>query len=140
MLANLSDVLRSPAKGRFSGIGMAMEAFGDNPIVQDLVMDMTWRAEPPPLDAWVKAYVARRYGETTPDVEAAWAGLLETVYRSPEQTGSLLARRPDSTIRSARTVAVPRSLTTPPRSPTRGRRSSPRATGSARSPPTTTTS
>ncbi len=94
ILANLSDVRRSPAKGRFSGIGMTMEAFGDNPIVQDLVMDMTWRAEPPPLDAWVKAYVARRYGETTPDVEAAWTGLLQTVYRSPDQTGSLLTCRP----------------------------------------------
>ncbi len=92
--ANLNDVLQSPAKGRLSGLGMMMEGLGNNPIVPDFVMDITWRSSVPDLDAWVRDYVTRRYGVTNTLAQEAWQILLETAYRSPAQTGTFLAERP----------------------------------------------
>ncbi|HET7043021.1 MAG TPA: alpha-N-acetylglucosaminidase [Gemmatimonadales bacterium] len=92
--ANLGDVLRSPAKGRLTGLGMMMEGLGNNPIVPDFVMDMTWRDSVPDLDQWTADYVTRRYGAANAQAQAAWAILLATAYRSPAQTGTFLAERP----------------------------------------------
>jgi len=91
---NLDKALRSPAKGRLSGLGMMMEGLGTNPIVPDFVMDQVWRDSVPAVEPWTEAYVTRRYG--TPNVHAwsAWQLLLATAYRSPAQTGNFLAERP----------------------------------------------
>jgi len=92
--ANLDSVLRSTDKGRLTGLGMTMEGLGTNPIVPDFVMGQIWRDSVPPLDAWTRAYITRRYG--APDAHAwhAWQLLLATAYRSGEQTGNFLAERP----------------------------------------------
>ncbi len=92
--ANLSDVLRSPDKGRLTGLGMMMEGLGNNPIVPDFVMDMTWRTAVPDLSQWTEDYVVRRYGVANASAWAAWRTLLATAYRSPAQTGTFLAERP----------------------------------------------
>ena len=92
--ANLGDVLQSPAKGRLVGLGMMMEGLGNNPIVPDFVMDMTWRTSVPDLAAWTRDYVTRRYGAPNPMAQEAWRILFATAYRSPAQTGTFLAERP----------------------------------------------
>jgi alpha-N-acetylglucosaminidase len=76
--ANLGDVLQSPAKGRLAGLGMMMEGLGNNPIVPDFVMDMTWRANVPNLDEWVREYVTRRYGAPNAMAQDAWRVKLTT--------------------------------------------------------------
>jgi len=94
MAANLDSVLRSPDRGRLTGLGMTMEGLGTNPIVPDFVMDQTWRDSVPPLDEWTRAYVARRYGASNAHAWHAWQLLLATAYRSGAQTGNFLAERP----------------------------------------------
>ncbi len=92
--ANLNEVLQSPDKGRLTGLGMMMEGLGNNPIVPDFVMDMTWRSAVPDLTQWTEDWVVRRYGVANPSAESAWRILLATAYRSPAQTGTFLAERP----------------------------------------------
>ena len=92
--ANLDSVLRSPDKGRLVGLGMTMEGLGTNPIVPDFVMGQTWLDSVPPLDAWTRDYIARRYGAPDPHAWHAWQLLLATAYRSGAQTGNFLAERP----------------------------------------------
>jgi len=92
--ANLDTVLRSPAKGRLSGLGMMMEGLGANPIVPDFVMDQVWRDRLPALEPWARNFVARRYGADDATAWHAWQLLLATAYRSAAQTGTFLAERP----------------------------------------------
>lgn len=91
---NLSEALASSQKGNLSGLGMMMEGLGTNPIVPTFVFDLAWRTEVPPLDAWARDYVTRRYGGTNARAWEAWRVLLDTAYRSAAQTGTFLAERP----------------------------------------------
>jgi alpha-N-acetylglucosaminidase len=91
---NLEKAIRSPAKGRLAGLGMMMEGLGTNPIVPDFVMDQTWRDSVPDIDSWTRDYVRRRYGSINPQASSAWQMLLATAFRSPAQTGTFLAERP----------------------------------------------
>ncbi len=91
---NLDKAIRSPDKGRMAGLGMMMEGLGTNPIVPDFVMDQTWRDSVPDVDSWTREYVRRRYGSANPLAWRAWQMLLATAFRSPAQTGTFLAERP----------------------------------------------
>jgi alpha-N-acetylglucosaminidase len=92
--ANLDDVLRSPEKGKLSGLGMMMEGFGYNPVVPDFVLGMNWRSNVPPLEGWVREWVERRYGRRSDAAWEAWQDLLATAYRSAPETGTFLCERP----------------------------------------------
>ncbi|HTM30410.1 MAG TPA: alpha-N-acetylglucosaminidase [Vicinamibacterales bacterium] len=92
--ANVHDAVTSPARGRLAGLGMMMEGLGYNPIVPDYVMDLAWRDDAPPIEEWAHAWVRRRYGTDDPRAWAAWKILLATAYRSPAQTGTFVAERP----------------------------------------------
>ena len=94
MANNLNDVLMSPEKGNFSGIGMAMEYFGNNPVVEQFVMDMVWEKNVPDVENWLDGYVADRYGKNNEFARKAWERMLETVYNSNKQTGTFLCERP----------------------------------------------
>ena len=94
MAANLAAAIGSPDRGRFAGIGMMMEGFGNNPVVQEFVMDTVWRTEVPPLGPWIRDYARRRYGREDPAIAEVWDTLLDTVYKTPVQSGSLLRDRP----------------------------------------------
>ncbi|KAA9036075.1 alpha-N-acetylglucosaminidase [Ginsengibacter hankyongi] len=94
MATNLKDVLSSPDKGNFSGIGMAMEYFGNDPVVQEFVMNMVWEKDVPDVKQWIGNYVADRYGKKNEFARKAWQGMLETVYNSNKQTGTFLCERP----------------------------------------------
>lgn len=98
---NVHDAATSPARGRLAGLGMMMEGLGYNPIVPDYVLDLAWRTDAPPIEEWAHAWVRRRYGAEDPRAWAAWKILLATAYRSPAQTGTFVAERPqfyDSTM------------------------------------------
>lgn len=91
---NLDSVLRSPAKGRLSGLGMMMEGLGTNPIVPDFVMSRIWRDSVESVTAWTRNYVFTRYATVDTHVWNAWRLLLATAFKSPAQTGNFLAERP----------------------------------------------
>jgi alpha-N-acetylglucosaminidase len=92
--SNVHDAVTSESRGRLAGLGMMMEGLGYNPIVPDYVMDLAWRPDAPPIEEWARAWVRRRYGTDDRRAWAAWKILLATAYRSPAQTGTFLAERP----------------------------------------------
>jgi alpha-N-acetylglucosaminidase len=92
--ANLSEVLRSPDKGKLSGLGMMMEGFGYNPVVPDFVLGMNWRSDVPPIESWAREWIDRRYGRRSEAAWEAWQILLATAYGSAPQTGTFVCERP----------------------------------------------
>jgi alpha-N-acetylglucosaminidase len=94
MTENYKDVLDSPAKGNFSGIGMTMEYFGNNPVIEEFVMDRVWNKGIPDSKKWISNYAKQRYGRENVHAEKAWLGLLATVYNTPKQNGTFLCERP----------------------------------------------
>jgi alpha-N-acetylglucosaminidase len=94
MADNLQEAVNSPDKGNLSGIGMAMEYFGNDPVVHEFVMDRVWNQNKPDLDSWISAYAANRYGKKNEYAEQAWEEMLKTVYNTHKQTGTFLCERP----------------------------------------------
>ncbi|KAL0477596.1 alpha-N-acetylglucosaminidase [Acrasis kona] len=86
-----------------AGIGLSMEAIENNPVVYDMVTDMTWRNKNVNVDEWVQQYAKRRYGVDVENMKRAWKLLQDSVYscetRQMSGTGSVIAARPDFTIR-----------------------------------------
>jgi len=101
MNGNLSDMSRnlqeaniSTKKGNLSGIGMVMEYFGNNPVVEEFVMDMVWNKGMVNVENWISDYSTNRYGKKNKFAQKAWEGMLKTVYNSHKQTGTFLCERP----------------------------------------------
>jgi len=94
MARNLSDVSGSRGKGKLSGIGMTMEYFGNNPVVEEYVMDQVWTGQPADPGRWMEDYVVRRYGSSDQHAQKAWQYMLATVYNTHSQTGTFLCERP----------------------------------------------
>ncbi|HCC72065.1 MAG TPA: alpha-N-acetylglucosaminidase [Bacteroidales bacterium] len=92
--SNLGEALKSDDKGNLSGIGMAMEYFGNNPVVQEYVMDMVWSDEIPDPEQWLLEYTKNRYGKHNEFANKAWQSMLETVYNTHKQTGTFVCERP----------------------------------------------
>ena len=92
--ANLQAALSSPQRGNLDGLGLIMEGFGYNPVVYDLVTDMTWRETTPDLDDWLGDFVHRRYGRENESISRAWQCLRRTVYQQPGYSGSVIFSRP----------------------------------------------
>ncbi len=94
IVRNLKQALESQDRGDLQGMGLIMEGLDYNPVVFDLMGDLFWQPECPGLDAWIAAYVLRRYGRDHADVLEAWQLLLDTAYRVPGHAGSDICRRP----------------------------------------------
>jgi len=94
MSGNLQEALNSPMKGKLSGIGMAMEYFGNNPVVEEFVMSKVWNNEATDLNKWLDSYSTNRYGAKNENATKAWEGMLKTVYNTHNQNGTFLCERP----------------------------------------------
>ncbi len=94
MAGNLQDALKSDSSGNLSGIGMAMEYFGNNPVVEEFVMNMVWEPELPDIGQWLDSYTINRYGEKDEHALKAWHEMLATVYSTPNQNGTFTCERP----------------------------------------------
>jgi alpha-N-acetylglucosaminidase len=66
---------------RLCGIGMMMEGFGYNPVVQEFILEKAWQPQPVNLRKWLAAYAERRYGSTDPKLRQAWYLLLRGPYQ-----------------------------------------------------------
>jgi alpha-N-acetylglucosaminidase len=72
--------LKDPASGKFTGIGLTMEAIEQNPVLYELMMDNTWLSQPIDPQAWLHSYVRNRYGFDSEELLQAWQILRQTVY------------------------------------------------------------
>lgn len=89
--------LRSPNRGRLSGLGPIMESLGYNAVFYDLFTDVMWRSEVPELKPWVMQYIHRRYGQESPTMQKAWNLLLESAYGAGAAPGEVVCLRPSLT-------------------------------------------
>ena len=94
MQDNFHHAMTSPDAGKLSGLGVMMEGFGYNPIVQDFVLSKTWQPENVDLTRWVKQYAKRRYGTSNKSAQQAWVHLLNGPYAHNITSGSLLNYTP----------------------------------------------
>ena len=98
-----SGVFFDELRGGLSGLGALMEATHQNPVVLDLLSEMSWRepAEGPiELTEWARGYADRRYGLSIEATRQAWVSLVQTAYSTTPtlQFGtheSILCARPD---------------------------------------------
>ena len=73
--------LKNPRAKNMIGIGITAEGIDTNPVMYDMMTEMTWRTEPVNLEKWVEKYVRRRYGKSVPAAQQAWKILTKTVYQ-----------------------------------------------------------
>lgn len=89
--------LHDPDAGKMTGIGLTPEGTEQNPVLYQLMTDNVWRSDPINLDHWLYSYVYRRYGRRSPDINAAWQILKNTVYSGGKSEGgpeSIITGRP----------------------------------------------
>jgi alpha-N-acetylglucosaminidase len=77
---DLQEAKNSPDKKKMSGAGFVNEGLGFNPIIFDLLFELTW-SDVTSLDSWVKDYANNRYGQQNEGAEKAWEILQNTVYK-----------------------------------------------------------
>ncbi len=94
--------MKNPNSGKMAGIGLAMEGIGTNPVMYELLTDMTWRNEAPDVSQWLFKYIERRYGKAHSKAVEGWKYLKESVYNCcTEQQGameSIICARPEMKI------------------------------------------
>ncbi|KAK4786752.1 hypothetical protein SAY86_010585 [Trapa natans] len=86
MYGILDSISSRPIEARTSenssmvGVGMCMEGIEQNPIVYELMSEMSFRSESVNALEWTKTYSRRRYGKAVDEIEAAWNILYQTIY------------------------------------------------------------
>uniref|UniRef100_A0A453D7J7 Alpha-N-acetylglucosaminidase C-terminal domain-containing protein n=1 Tax=Aegilops tauschii subsp. strangulata TaxID=200361 RepID=A0A453D7J7_AEGTS len=86
MYGVLDAVASGPIDARLSenstmvGVGMSMEGIEQNPIVYDLMSEMSFHQRQVDLQVWVETYPTRRYGKSVVGLQDAWRILHQTLY------------------------------------------------------------
>ena len=91
---NFHQAFADPQNGDLRGIGVMMEGFGYNPVVQDFIGHLVWSPELPSLSNWIAHYATNRYGTPNAQATDAWQGLLGSVYRQAVEGGDLICSAP----------------------------------------------
>ena len=79
------------------GSGLFMEAIEQNPVYYELAFEMPCHVDSIDLQPWLKQYVTRRYGASSPAAQEAWMLLLNGPYRqgtNGTEKSSIVAARP----------------------------------------------
>lgn len=105
---NLAAALKSPTPP--AGLGMTWESIDSNPVVNDFIWDMRWRAEIPDVNSWIAEYAIRRYGADTPGIRSAWSKIIHSAYGAyPDHrrpTESVFCARPSLNVTKASPFAA----------------------------------
>ena len=80
MQKSLNEALAGEYNGKLLGIGMMMEGFGYNPVVQEFITEKAWNPAAVDIKEWAAAYARRRYGSNDPRLRQAWQLLMEGPY------------------------------------------------------------
>lgn len=83
LLQNFQLARTDPKASHLKGIGMTMEAIGNNPVMFELFSELPWREDPVSRDGWLKGYSDARYGVGIPELEEAWCLLGASIYNCP---------------------------------------------------------
>ncbi len=94
MQKKLIEAVGSKHSGKLQGIGMMMEGFGYNPVVQEFILKKAWKPEAEDLSEWVAEYASRRYGSQDPRLKKAWQLLLEGPYSRTARHESIICLTP----------------------------------------------
>ncbi|MBO0991959.1 alpha-N-acetylglucosaminidase [Bacillus sp. SD088] len=92
----LLEALHHSHSGDLVGVGFTGEGIEQNPVMYDLMTEMSWRSEID-MKEWLRQYVIRRYGRENEDVQRAWELLKESAYgysKQPGPTHSVINKRP----------------------------------------------
>jgi len=79
------------------GVGITMEAIGQNYLMYEAMLENRWRSAPIPPGQWLNDYVQRRYGEKigkSDEVQSAWVLLLSDVFYAPYHNESYIESVP----------------------------------------------
>ena len=112
---DFGTMLKDPARKRMDATGLVPEGSHTNPMVYELMTEMSWRGAPADMSAWVPNYLHARYGKISPAAEAAWKSILATAYKSPQAEGStntVITGRPALDTALKGRVWAPRSTVT----------------------------
>jgi alpha-N-acetylglucosaminidase len=80
LVDRFSDAIDGSAASMLSGIGLAMEGLGTNPVIYDLTSDLAWFTPPGDVRQWMVDWASRRYGTDDVRIRDAWRILADTVY------------------------------------------------------------
>lgn len=68
--------------GRLAGIGLFPEGLHANPLVYAYLTDQAWTPRDEPVTSWLGRYGQSRYGQASPQMDAALAGIAQAFYRT----------------------------------------------------------
>ncbi|KAG6551071.1 hypothetical protein Mapa_007306 [Marchantia paleacea] len=92
------EALSSP-NSTMVGVGMCMEGIEHNPVVYELMGEMSFRSQAVHLEDWISDYSSRRYGTASGGAQAAWKMLHQTIYNCQDgvadHNGDVIVEFPD---------------------------------------------
>lgn len=83
LLNNFYLTKNNPLAEHLKGIGLTMEGSENNPMMFELICELPWRPEKITKEAWLKEYLAARYGVKDEKIEQAWEILANGIYNCP---------------------------------------------------------
>ena len=83
LLNNFYLTKNNPLAEHLKGIGLTMEGSENNPMMFELMCELPWRPEKITKEAWLKEYLAARYGVKDEKIEQAWEILANGIYNCP---------------------------------------------------------
>lgn len=86
---NFGGALTDPGRNRLEGTALVPEGSGTNPMVYELMTEMSWRGAPADFPAWVADYLHARYGARNASASAAWDIILRTAYAVTPNEGPI---------------------------------------------------
>jgi alpha-N-acetylglucosaminidase len=95
---NFTEANTSPHKGNMEGIGVMMEGFGYNPVVQEFIGSLIWSPEIKSLRSWISDFATYRYGVYNEHATKAWNNLLNSVYSHTTADENLICYMPGSSV------------------------------------------
>ncbi|WP_218397421.1 alpha-N-acetylglucosaminidase [Alteromonas lipotrueae] len=75
----LRVVTQSENAGMLTGFGVFPEGIHNNSVAYEFLFDLPWNPEPN-MQAWLSTYTQARYGQSSPELMAAWEHVVEGVF------------------------------------------------------------
>ncbi len=79
---DLTGLVGPSDTGRLSGIGLFPEGLHANPLVYAYLTDQAWTPDDAPVGQWLGRYAKSRYGQASPDMDAALQAIAAAFYRT----------------------------------------------------------
>lgn len=77
----VEDILNARKTSDYmQGIGVISEAMHENPVIYDLIFDLTWVDETFDVNQWIDKYIYRRYGGISENAKLAWRTMRNSNY------------------------------------------------------------